>query len=341
MSVYQAKKKNGHTNKRWTAALDLGLDSKGKRKRVVRTAPTKRQATEILRELERTYLGSSETIDIHTTLGDYILSWFELKVRGVLREKTSSSYYYVLSHYIVPALGKKRLIDVNSTAISRRLSALGEEGLSAATRRQIRVVLHKAFNDAVADGKIFKNPVTAVPAPRANESETKSSTHKVFTRTETLKFCQALKGERIEAVCLIAVTMGLRFGEVSYLNPIWRPAQTQGARESPVHSHLNDFDLMDTGAAVAESDRQRLPATFDRKKHCVRSGFNLNHDLWSRPDDAHRGLRCRGVLQTSILIPKHRRTAHCECRSVSIRLVQTRGARRDRLGDRIKLRGHD
>ncbi len=214
MSVYRAKKKNGQVNKSWTAALDLGLDSKGKRKRVVRTAPTKRQAIEILRELERTYLGSSESIDVHTTLGDYVRSWFEIKVRGVRREKTASSYFYALDHYIIPALGKKRLVDITTTDIARRLSALGEEGLSAATRRQIRVVLHKAFNDAVADGKIFKNPVTAVPTPRANESETGLSAHKVFTRGEALEFCRALKGERIEAICLIAVTMGLRFGEV-------------------------------------------------------------------------------------------------------------------------------
>ena len=214
MSVYKAKSKNGKSNKSWTAALDLGLDSKGKRRRVTRAANTKREATAILRELERTHLGASEIIDVKSTLGEYIHTWYEIKVRGIRRAKTASSYYYVLHHYVVPALGRKRLVDITSTDIARRLSALAEEGLAITTLKQIRVVLHKAFNDAVADGKILKNPVSAVPTPRVEDSEAKENHHRTFTRDEVLVFSTVLKDERIEAICLIAVTMGLRFGEI-------------------------------------------------------------------------------------------------------------------------------
>ena len=82
-------------------------------------------------------------------------------------------------------------------------------GLSSATVQKIHVVLHKALGQAVRDGLVPRNVTEAVKLPQIKREEIKA-----LSAEETKKLLKAAKGDRLEALYVLAVTTGMRQGEI-------------------------------------------------------------------------------------------------------------------------------
>jgi integrase len=84
-----------------------------------------------------------------------------------------------------------------------------DAGLSPRSVQYVHVTLHKALKQAIADGLIPRNVTEAVKPPQVRREEMQPLT------TEQVKVLfEAAKGDRLEALYILAVTAGLRQGEL-------------------------------------------------------------------------------------------------------------------------------
>ena len=82
-------------------------------------------------------------------------------------------------------------------------------GLSPRTVQYIHVTLHKALKQAVLDGLVPQNAAEAVKPPQVRREEMRP-----LTPEQVKALLEVARGDRLEALYLLAVTTGLRQGEL-------------------------------------------------------------------------------------------------------------------------------
>jgi integrase len=111
--------------------------------------------------------------------------------------------------HLVPGLGKKKLKTLNATDVQGFYRAKLDSGLSSATVHKLHVILHKALKQAVRWGLALRNVADDVDAPKNHKEEITP-----LTKEEARKLLEAARGERLEALYVVAVQSGLRQGEL-------------------------------------------------------------------------------------------------------------------------------
>ena len=90
------------------------------------------------------------------------------------------------------------------------------EGLSSTTVHHLHAVIHRALNSAVEDGKLSRNVASLI----GRSNRPKVARREMVTIAEgdqPRRFLTAAKGERLEALLVLALTTGLRKGELRAL----------------------------------------------------------------------------------------------------------------------------
>ncbi len=142
------------------------------------------------------------------TLGSFLTTW--LNGKGISRrERTVFQYRKIIENYILPSLGKMRIQDIRPAHILHIYSQLQESGTGARTMQLVHTVLHNAFSQAVRQGVILRNPADAVERPRWEPKE-----FRTFTEDQTRQFLLAAAGHRYEVLFYLALTTGMREGEL-------------------------------------------------------------------------------------------------------------------------------
>ena len=118
---------------------------------------------------------------------------------------TREGYQRYINKHINPYMGKLLLRQIKPTNIEAFYNSERDSGYSEKTILQEHRILHRAFNKAVGDGLLTRNPCDSVDAPSPEEKEPEIYTEKQFN--DLLK---ALRGHRMEPVVLIAGMCGLR-----------------------------------------------------------------------------------------------------------------------------------
>jgi integrase len=144
----------------------------------------------------------------HITLQRFVETWLN-GVDLARREKTALQYRQIARNYILPRLGKMRLQDIRSVHIRRMYVSFREGGTGARTLQLIHAILHNALNQAVREGILLRNPAEAVERPRVEAKE-----FKIFTEDQARQFLLATSGHRNEALFYLALTTGMREGEL-------------------------------------------------------------------------------------------------------------------------------
>jgi integrase len=126
-----------------------------------------------------------------------------------IRSKTAFRYNQIVQQHIIPALGNIKLKDLRPDQIQWMYSEKLKEGKSERTVLMIHAVLHRAFEQAMKWGLIWRNPVDAVTRPRFKRKEMK-----IYTDDQVRVLLSFVKGTRTEALYWMAVSNGLRQGEM-------------------------------------------------------------------------------------------------------------------------------
>ena len=149
------------------------------------------------------------TFDAGTlTVSEYLDRWMKDSVRGTVRLSTVERHEINVRVHINPALGQVKLKSLTPAHVRALHREKLDGGSSPATVRKIHSTLHKALAQAVADGLIPRNAAD-VKAPRPAPDEMRP-----LSESEARTFLEVASEERFEALYVLAITTGLRRGEL-------------------------------------------------------------------------------------------------------------------------------
>jgi integrase len=139
---------------------------------------------------------------------EYLDRWLK-DVRDTVRRSTYEGYEYAFEPHIKPALGRIKLKDFTPAHVRWFYRERLDSGLAPATVHKLHVVLHKALKAAVADGLIPRNAATGLKLPRITQEEIDP-----LSEVETRRLLEAVRGDRLEALYVLALNTGMRQGEL-------------------------------------------------------------------------------------------------------------------------------
>ena len=122
--------------------------------------------------------------------------------------------------HIKPVLGRLKLKKLTPTHIASFYQDKLAAGFATASVNKLHVVLHKALDQAVKWHIIPRNATEAVKAPRPSPEEIRP-----LSREQVKTLLEAAQTDRFEALYVLAVTTGLRQGELLGLK--WEDADLE------------------------------------------------------------------------------------------------------------------
>jgi len=163
--------------------------------------------------------------DKNLTVSEYLDRFLEDVQRGSVRESTYSRDKYLVANHVKPALGRVKLKNLSAMHLQRLYREKQDAGLSASTVQKIHHILHKALAQAVRWDLIARNPADAAKAPRPASAEMRP-----LDTEEVRRLLDAAYGDRLEALYVLAVTTGMRRGELLGLK--WSDVDLENGRLS-------------------------------------------------------------------------------------------------------------
>jgi integrase len=198
-----ARRKDGRWMGRYTV-----YTAKGPRQRAV-YGRTRQEAAEKLTRAIADRDGGL-TFDAGTlTVTEYLDRWLTDAVQDTVRQRTYERYEQIARVHIKPALGRLKLKSLTTTHVRGLYREKLDAGLAPRTVQYIHTTLHKALKDAVADGLIPRNVAKGIKAPRPRKQEINA-----LAADQAHGFLSAARGDRFEALYVVALHCGLREGEL-------------------------------------------------------------------------------------------------------------------------------
>jgi integrase len=192
------KRKDG----RWEAMVSLG---DGTRKSLY--GKTRQEANarriEVLRDLQRGIAPSPERV----TVGHYLADW--LGSKRSLEPSTWYKYEVNVRVHLVPHLGHIPLTKLSPQHLMRFYADKLATGRSSSTVNQMHRVLHAALEDAMLMDLVPRNVADRVKPPRMAKRKMQ-----VYDKEQADRLMAAARGHRLEALIVLALTTGMREGEL-------------------------------------------------------------------------------------------------------------------------------
>ncbi len=188
---------------RWAASLSIG---RGRRKHFL--SRTRQEVAIKLNAALKTRQDGLPILNERITLEPFLRDWL-LGIRQSIRTTTWERYAALMRLHVSPTLGTIRLSQVTPAHLQRLFADLQQSGLSDATVRQVRAILRKALNDGTKWGVVARNVAALTSAPRVSRKE-----FKPLSPEESRAFLDAASGDKLEALYVLALTTGMRQGEL-------------------------------------------------------------------------------------------------------------------------------
>ncbi len=141
-------------------------------------------------------------------LAEWLPYWLENVVKPRRKLSTYDKYEAHVRLYLVPLLGAKRLESLGVADVRRFLVQV-EKKTTAATAKEAHRVLRTALTAACREELVTRNVASLVEPPRSSSRELSP-----WTLDETLTFLAASRRDPLYAAFVLAITMGLRRGEI-------------------------------------------------------------------------------------------------------------------------------
>ncbi len=233
-----AKKANGEgsvyrraSDGRWSASITL---SNGKRKHFLG-----KDRDDVVRRQRAALKSRDDGLPIITerqTVGQFTAGWLKA-ARPSIRERTWVRYEQYVRLHVFPTLGKVQLTNLTPQHLQRLYAERLEAGLSPSTVHHLHATLHKALSQAMRWNLVPRNVADLVDPPRIPRFEITT-----LAPEQARVLLDAAAGNRLEALYVLALTTGMREGEL--LGLTWRDV---------------DFE---SGAVEIRGSLQRVPSGF-------------------------------------------------------------------------------
>jgi integrase len=222
-SIFQRK------DGRWVARITVGYDANGKRNQRTVYGKTKRECQEKLTRLQHQKLDGTLGEQTKLTVAQFLERWLNDSAKPTIRESTHENYESMIRLHINPHIGGVKLSKLTPSHVQGAYAAMEREGDSGRVRELSHTVLSRALKQAVKWGMIPRNVCDIVDKPKS----TKKEIHPLSAEQARLFLTEA-ESDRLHALHVLAVTTGMRQGELMALH--WENTNLEAGTVSVRHT---------------------------------------------------------------------------------------------------------
>ena len=204
---------------RWVGVLNLGYGA-GHRERLAFYGRTQAEVLDRLKAARHAHDDGLPLGSGRQTVGAYLTEWLST-TKTSIRPRTFTRYSEYVRVHAVPQIGRVKLAKLSPQHLQRLYATRLEAGSSPSTVAHLHAVLHRAFRQAERIGLVPRNVVALVDPPRIVRKEMRT-----LTPEQARAFLTATAEDRLGAVYVLAVSTGLRQGELLALR--WRDVDLEG-----------------------------------------------------------------------------------------------------------------
>ncbi len=182
--------------------------------------PTRREAEKAREKTIADLYNGSYIVYANILVSEYMEYWLEQDLRG--RAKSEETYYTfseIVKNHIMPAIGNKRMAEVNAGDVQKLYNAKEEYSVSVA--RLVKSVMNISFRYALNHRFITVNPTRGIHLPKKIAKKPYHTrnidTQKTLTLDQIMVLLEASKETPIHMQVLFNVLMGLRRSEINGL----------------------------------------------------------------------------------------------------------------------------
>lgn len=190
--------------KRWVGSF---FDDDGKRR--YRSGKTQEEVLAKLQKAKQEQREGTLITGPQQTIHQYLEYWLENVCKPpALRLSTYVKYSKLIHSYIMPELGQIRLQKLTPQRVQAFYRKRSEK-LAPKTVHSIHGVLHKALDDAVRWNLLARNVCDLVKPPKIVKPEIHP-----LTMEQARTLLETARGQRLEDLIIVALTTGVRRGEI-------------------------------------------------------------------------------------------------------------------------------
>jgi len=206
--------RNEKTYEYWESRVTVGYDP-GTGRQIQRSfsGKTQKEVAKKLKEATAAIDAGTYTAPSKMTVGQWLDIWTAEYLHGV-KPRTADNYQGIVRSRIKPGLGAVKLDALTPHTIQSYYNGLTKEGLAPKTVKNIHGILHKALQQAVANGYIRSNPADHCILPRPVRRELAPMDEDMITA-----FLKAIEGHPLEELFTVTLFTGMREGEA--LGLLW------------------------------------------------------------------------------------------------------------------------
>lgn len=193
----------------WCSLLNVGYLQNGKRKRRYIYGKTKKEVQQKLLALQKDLSNGIAFTPSRMTVGEFLDHWLETVAKPLIKKSTHASYELIIRVHIKPDLGGAPVRNLQSIHVQNFLHQMRVKGKGERTCQLVFVILKTAMVQAVKWGLTNKNPCDGIAKPRVTQSAMK-----FWTPDQIKHFLSVAKKDEFYALYVLAVTTGLRQGEL-------------------------------------------------------------------------------------------------------------------------------
>ncbi len=216
------------------------------------------------------------------TVRDYGTYWLEKTLRNKKRS-TLDDYYYRLHGSIGKYLGDIKLSELTLQLVNRWIERLERDKVAASSIRQSRGVLRLLLNSAVDHELISRNVALRAEVPRMAARKVK-----IFERDEIDALLRVMQGDQLQLMLRLALTLGLRLGEIlglRWTTVDWQQQSITIAGQIRTERARTIGGVYEAGRTVmttpkSESSQRELPLTPQ-----LREALNASHLSYTRTQE--------------------------------------------------------
>ena len=148
------------------------------------------------------------------TVAEFLEDWLQ-SISYSVRPRTARRYAEYVRLHALPSLGNLPLASLSPKDLQILYAGRMRSGLSAMSVLHLHRTLHRALGQAQRWGLIEVNPAALVDPPRPERVEMHT-----LSPDEASRFLKTIRGDPLEALYTLAITTGMRQGELLGLH--WR-----------------------------------------------------------------------------------------------------------------------
>jgi integrase len=210
----RAKKANGEGTAykrpegRWSAQVYVN-QSDGRRVRRTLYGSTRKEVEKAMGELRDRSESGGPITPLSLTVEAYLREWLDQIVAVRVRPNTLAHYKFQMDRYLIPDLGRKKLVQLTARELRLYFESLRRRGIGTRTIKYVHSTLRGALEDAVREEILERNvaKLVRVPSPQKVDREPLSV-------DEVRAFLKATRDDRLFAMFVVFAVLGMRRSEV-------------------------------------------------------------------------------------------------------------------------------